>query len=56
MPSVVQLRTEETLARIVGSTVLSAVERAHSDLAEGALLTIEDARLRIRRLNSTDSI
>ena len=55
-PSVVQLRTEETLVRVIGATVLSAVERARSDLAEGALVTIEDARLRIRRLNSADSL
>jgi predicted nuclease of predicted toxin-antitoxin system len=53
-PSVVQLRTDETLVRLVGATVLAAIDQAQPDLAVGAVVTVETERCRIRRLSSSE--
>lgn len=49
-PSVIQLRCAETRPCHVASLVVSALELSRSDLAKGALLTIEPDRRRIRLL------
>lgn len=49
-PSVVQLRTEATLPDRVGTLVMEAIAQAETDLAAGALLTIEARGARIRIL------
>lgn len=52
-PSVVQLRCEETRPSHVAKLVVSAIQVSKSDLADGALLTIEPDRRRIRILPLT---
>jgi predicted nuclease of predicted toxin-antitoxin system len=54
-PSVVQLRTEDTIVRLVGSVVLTAIEQTKRDLAAGALVTIENERYRVRRLSPSET-
>jgi predicted nuclease of predicted toxin-antitoxin system len=51
-PSVVQLRTDDTLVRLVGPLVLAAIDQAQPDLTAGALVTVEGERYRVRRLSS----
>lgn len=50
-PSVVQLRTDQTLPKHVGSLVAQAIIRTEADLKAGALVTIEPGRLRLRSLD-----
>ena len=52
-PSVVQLRVENVLPEAWLRQVLDALRRLESDLAQGALVTIEPARHRIRLLPLT---
>jgi predicted nuclease of predicted toxin-antitoxin system len=54
-PSVVQLRTDGTLVRRVGTVVLAAISQTQADLLDGALVTIENERYRVRRLSSSES-
>jgi predicted nuclease of predicted toxin-antitoxin system len=54
-PSVVQVRTDETLVRLVGNVVLAAISQSLTDLAIGALVTIENERYRVRRLSPSES-
>src|SRR3954462_14389061 len=54
-PSVVQLRTDDTLVRLVGNIVLTAIEQTKGDLAAGPLVTIENERYRVRRLSPSES-
>jgi predicted nuclease of predicted toxin-antitoxin system len=54
-PSVVQLRTEDTIVRLVGNLVLAAIEQTKGDLAAGALVTIENERYRVRRLSPSET-
>jgi predicted nuclease of predicted toxin-antitoxin system len=54
-PSVVQLRTDDTLVRLVGPIVLTAISQTQPDLTIGALVTIENERYRIRRLSPSES-
>ena len=49
-PSVAQLRMRSTLPSRVGALVVTALEHCAQDLAAGALVTIEDHRVRIREL------
>lgn len=49
-PSVVQLRVEDVLPESLLGHVVNALQQAEADLAQGALLTIEPARHRIRLL------
>lgn len=51
-PSVIQLRTELTLATMIGDLVANAISEASVELDEGAIVTIEPARLRVRRLRN----
>ncbi|HEX2554504.1 MAG TPA: DUF5615 family PIN-like protein [Microvirga sp.] len=54
-PSVVQLRTEATLVRLVGTQVLAAIGQTQADLAAGSLVTVEEDRYRVRRLLPTEN-
>src|SRR3954464_9593033 len=48
-PSVVQLRTDDTLVRLVG-------RQTQPDLSGGALVTIESERYRVRRLSTSETL
>ena len=49
-PSVVQLRTRTTLPSRTGPLVVRVLRETEPDLSSGALVTVEDDRVRIRRL------
>lgn len=49
-PSVVQLRTRNTLVRFAGDKVRTALSATSYELEDGALLTIHSDRFRIRPL------
>ncbi len=55
-PSVVQLRTEDTLVRLAGPVVLAAIDQTPPDLTAGALVTVESERYRVRRLMPPESM
>jgi len=50
LPSVVQVRTQDVLPEAIGSLVVSALRQCKSQLEAGALMTIDQARLRVRML------
>lgn len=50
LPSVVQVRTQDVLPESIGSLVLAALRQCESQLETGALMTISQARLRVRIL------
>ena len=49
-PSVVQVRSEDVSPEAIGSAVVAAVRQTAEELAEGALLTVEPNRMRVRLL------
>jgi predicted nuclease of predicted toxin-antitoxin system len=49
-PSVVQLRAEDISPEAIGSQVVQALRQMSAQLAEGALLTIDPDRTRVRVL------
>lgn len=49
-PSLINLRTSEVRAEQVTRFLLDVLERASEELAAGAVVTIDDRRIRIRRL------
>ena len=49
-PSVVQIRTDDVRAEIIGGRVLSALQQAQKELLESALVTIDVNRVRLRLL------
>jgi len=49
-PSVVQIRAEDVSPDVIGFQVIAALRRMESELADGALLTIEPNRTRMRLL------
>jgi predicted nuclease of predicted toxin-antitoxin system len=49
-PSVVQLRTKDISVQAVGQKVALALTQTESELTQGALLTIDEHRTRIRLL------
>ena len=49
-PSVVQIRVEDVRPEIIGELVVSVLRQTERDLREGALLTIEPKRARLRLL------
>jgi len=49
-PSVLQLRSDVLTPEVMGSAVLSAIAQAHQELSDGALVSIEPARARLRVL------
>ena len=49
-PSVVQIRSDDLSVNTIGKQVISALSQATVDLDEGALLTIDPTRTRLRLL------
>lgn len=49
-PSVVQIRAEDISPDVIGSQVIAALRQMETDLKEGALLTVEPNRTRLRLL------
>ena len=49
-PSVVQIRAEDVSPDVIGVQVITALRQMASELAEGALLTIDPNRTRLRVL------
>lgn len=49
-PSVVQIRADDLSLDAIGKQVVSAIRQMESDLEEGALLTIDPHRIRMRVL------
>ncbi len=52
-PSVIQIRADDTRPEVVGTMVLSALWQVKDELAQGALVTIEPSRTRLRILPLT---
>jgi len=50
LPSVVQVRTQDVLPESIGGLVLAALRQCESQLEAGALMTLDQARLRVRIL------
>ena len=49
-PSVVQIRAEDVSPDAIGAAVVAALQQMASDLEDGALVTIEPGRTRLRVL------
>lgn len=49
-PSVVQIRAEDVSPKAIGKQIIAALKQMESELLEGALLTIEPTRTRLRIL------
>lgn len=49
-PSVVQIRAEDVSPDVIGLQVIAALRQMESDLEEGALLTVDPNRTRLRLL------
>lgn len=49
-PSVVQVRTQHPRPEAIGELLVAVLRRYETDLADGALLVVDPARSRIRRL------
>ncbi len=49
-PSVVQLRADDTSPDVIGDAVLAAIAQMDAELRDGALLTVEPGRTRLRVL------
>lgn len=49
-PSVVQIRADDVSPDVIGTQVLAALRQMASELAEGALLTVDPNRTRLRVL------
>jgi len=49
-PSVVQIRAEDVSPDVIGKQVIAALRQMESDLEEGALLTVDTNRTRLRLL------
>lgn len=49
-PSVVQIRSEDVSPKVIGKPVIDALRQMSAELEEGALLTIDPSRTRLRLL------
>jgi predicted nuclease of predicted toxin-antitoxin system len=49
-PSVVQIRAEDVSPDVIGKQVIIALRQMETELAQGALLTIDSSRTRLRLL------
>lgn len=49
-PSVVQIRAEDVSPDVIGQQIIAALRQMESDLEEGALLTVDPNRTRLRLL------
>jgi predicted nuclease of predicted toxin-antitoxin system len=54
-PSVVQIRTQDLLSDKAVSVVVKAIEAHRQDIEQGALLSIDEGRARVRMLPLKDS-
>jgi predicted nuclease of predicted toxin-antitoxin system len=50
LPSVIQVRTQDTLPSAIGNLVISAITQFQSQLETGALITLDTSRSRVRIL------
>jgi predicted nuclease of predicted toxin-antitoxin system len=53
-PSVVQLRVDDLDPLVLGQRVIGALRELGPELMEGALVTVEETRIRLRRLASPE--
>jgi predicted nuclease of predicted toxin-antitoxin system len=49
-PSVIQVRTQNIVPEVIGSLVLNAIRKFEKELLQGALITIDPYRSRVRIL------
>ena len=49
-PSVIQIRTKDTMPEVIGNLVVTVIEKHKQHLERGALITIDKLRFRIRIL------
>jgi len=49
-PSVLQVRTQETLVNSIGDLVIAAIAQFHAELEAGALVSVDRQRSRVRIL------
>jgi predicted nuclease of predicted toxin-antitoxin system len=49
-PSVVQIRTDDVNPDAIGKQVIAALQQISTELADGALLTVDTSRTRVRLL------
>jgi predicted nuclease of predicted toxin-antitoxin system len=49
-PSVIQVRTQQIVPEAIGSLILNAIKQYEKELSEGALITIDPYRSRVRIL------
>jgi len=49
-PSVLQLRSDILTPHVIGPAVLAAIRQTHQELSEGAIVSIDAARARLRVL------
>lgn len=49
-PSVVQIRAGDTSPEAIGTALVEALQKAHREIMDGALLTIDPGRSRLRVL------
>jgi predicted nuclease of predicted toxin-antitoxin system len=49
-PSVVQVRSDVLTTRAIGAAVIAALRQSHQELIEGALISVDPARARLRIL------
>ena len=49
-PSVIQVRAQDVLPESLGTTVVSAISRFRLELPEGALVSLDPGRARVRML------
>lgn len=49
-PSVVQIRAQDVSPDVIGKQIVAALHQMESELGEGALLTVEPSRTRLRLL------
>jgi predicted nuclease of predicted toxin-antitoxin system len=49
-PSVIQVRTQDITPAAIGEMVLSALQRFHRELEQGAIMVLDVARQRVRIL------
>ncbi len=49
-PSVIQARTQDTMPEVLGTRLLAAIRQFETELQKGALLTLDEAKQRIRVL------
>ena len=49
-PSVIQIRTQNVLPEAIGSLVVQAIKQFHEELQQGALISVDPYRSRVRIL------